>query len=89
MLVQVQENGSYRSSDMVEALDWILPEAASSKESIIVILDWYSGHRTQEVEELVKRKEHVLLFSWWWNNAFHAGERHAPTRQGATAHDPT
>ena len=28
----------------------------------IVLLDWLQGHRTVEVEELVKRKGHVLLF---------------------------
>ena len=60
--VQVQENGSYRSEDVVEALDWMLPNANSSAESIIVILDWYSGHLTDEVAELVRRKGHVLIF---------------------------
>jgi hypothetical protein len=60
--VQVQENGSYRSQDVVEALDWMLPHASDSTESIIVILDWYSGHLTEEVAELVRRKGHVLIF---------------------------
>ena len=53
MKVQVQENGSYRSVDMVEALDWMLPTVSKSEESIIVILDWYSGHLTAEVDALV------------------------------------
>lgn len=52
--VQVQVNGSYRSQDVVEALDWMLPTATKSEESIIVILDWYSGHLTQEVAALVR-----------------------------------
>ena len=60
--VQVQENGSYRSADVVEALDWMLPAAADSSQSIIVMLDWFSGHLTEEVAELVRRKGHVLLF---------------------------
>ena len=62
MKVQVQENGSYRSEDVVEALDRMLPNAAHSQESIIVMLDWYSGHLTEEVAELVRRKGHVLVF---------------------------
>ena len=62
MKVQVQENGSYRSGDMVEALDWLLPPANASNESIVVLLDWYSGHLTDEVANLVRSKGHVLLF---------------------------
>ncbi len=62
MKVQVQEKGSYRSEDMVDFLEWALPDANSSDESIIVLLDWFSGHRTDEVQELVARKGHVLLF---------------------------
>ena len=62
MHVQTQVNGSYRSADMVEALDWVLPSASNSTESIIVMLDWYSGHLTDEVANLVKSKGHVLVF---------------------------
>jgi hypothetical protein len=62
MKVQVQENGSYRSGDVVEALDWMLPPASNSSESIIVILDWFSGHLTEEVAALVRGKGHVLIF---------------------------
>ena len=62
MMIQVQENGSYRSEDVCEFLEWALPQATSPEESIIVILDWYSGHRTDEVEQLLERKGHVLLF---------------------------
>ena len=60
--VQVQDNGSYRSSDMVEALDWMLPVASNSKESIVLVLDWYAGHLTEEVAEVVRSKGHVLMF---------------------------
>ena len=28
----------------------------------MVLLDWYSGHRTDEVRDLIKRKGHVLVF---------------------------
>ena len=62
MEIQVQENGSYRSEDMVDFLEWALPDATVPEESLIVILDWYAGHRTKEVEECIKRKGHVLLF---------------------------
>ena len=62
MKVQVQENGSYRSEDVVEALDWMLPNAKNAMESIVLLLDWFSGHLTEEVAELVRRKGHVLLF---------------------------
>ena len=62
MMLQVQENGSYRSGDCVEALDWMLPDAHESSESVVVMLDWFSAHRTDEVAELVERKGHVLLF---------------------------
>jgi len=62
MKMQVQENGSYRSEDMVEALDWMLPDANESNESIVVLLDWYSGHLTEEVANKVRSKGHVLLF---------------------------
>ena len=62
MLVQAQVNGSYRSEDMVEALDFMLPSASNSTESIVVLLDWYSGHLTEEVARLVRSKGHVLCF---------------------------
>ena len=60
--IQTQENGSYRSGDMVEALAWMLPDAQDSSESIVVLLDWYSGHLTDEVREIIHRKGHVLAF---------------------------
>ena len=50
------------SSGMVEALDWVLPMAHSTEESSIVMLDWFSGHLTDEVAELIRSKGHVLLF---------------------------
>ena len=62
MNVQVQENGSYRSRDMVEALEWILPVANEPRDSIVVLLDWFKGHMTEEVAHKIKSKGHVLLF---------------------------
>jgi hypothetical protein len=62
MKVQVQENGSSRSGDVVEALEWMLPDAKTAAESIVVMLDWYSGHLTPEVQEVISRKGHVLMF---------------------------
>ena len=62
MKVQVQENGSYKSADMVEALQWMLPDARTSEDSIVVMLDWYQGHLTEEVAAAIRAKGHVLLF---------------------------
>ena len=36
--------------------------AHSPDESIIVLLDWFSGHLTEEVAECIHSKGHVLLF---------------------------
>ena len=47
--VQVQECGSYRETDMVDALREVLPPARSTAESIVVILDWFSAHRSERV----------------------------------------
>ena len=62
MKLQVQENGSYRANDCAAALQWILPDAVDSSESMVVLLDWFSAHRSEEVEAVVRRKGHVLLF---------------------------
>ncbi len=61
MLVQTQEKGSYRTDDMIAFLDWALPTAACPSESIVVILDWFAPHLSEEVHELVSSKGHVLL----------------------------
>ena len=60
--IQTQENWSYRSVDVVEAFEWMLPDASTAQESVVVILDWYSGHLTPEVADCVRRKGHVLPF---------------------------
>ena len=41
---------------------WMLPDAKTPAESVVVMLDWCSGHLTKEVAEVVRRKGHVLLF---------------------------
>ena len=40
----------------------MLPQAHNPEESIIVRLDWFSGHLAEAVAELVASKGHVLLF---------------------------
>lgn len=40
----------------------MLPHAQSDDESIVLLLDWYKGHLTQEVADAVHSKGHVLLF---------------------------
>ena len=62
MKFQTQENGSYRSGDVVEALEWMLPPAETAEDSIVVILDWFSGHLTEEVAACVRNRGHVLVF---------------------------
>ena len=47
---------------VVEALDWVLPDAATSAESVAVILSWLSGHLTEEVANLIRDKGHALIF---------------------------
>ena len=59
--VQCQACGSYRSTDLIEALEKMLPEANSPEESVIVMLDWFSGHLTDEVAAKIRSKGHVLL----------------------------
>ncbi len=61
LLVQFQEKGSYRTEDMVEFLSWALPDAETPRDSIVVLLDWFAPHLSEEVHELVRRKGHVLL----------------------------
>ena len=66
MLKQVQEEGATRSEDVVEALDWMLPQAHSPDESIIVLLDrgnyGINYNLTEDIAEKVRSKGHVLRF---------------------------
>jgi len=60
--VQVQECGSYREEDVVEALRILLPVAQTTQESMILLLDWFSAHRCESVIDFVERRGHVVLF---------------------------
>jgi len=60
--LQVQEFGSYREEDMLEALSRILPVAGSTTESMIILLDWYSAHRTDAVIQLIEERGHLVLW---------------------------
>ena len=62
LLVQFQERGSYRTEDVLEFLDWALEPAACPQESVVVMLDWFSGHLAPEIAELVAQKGHLLVF---------------------------
>ena len=60
--LQVQENGSYREQDVIDALHVLLPQATDASQSIIVILDWYAGHRTENVMEFIHSRGHLVIF---------------------------
>ena len=60
--IQVQECGSYREEDVIEALRKLLPVAASTRESKVIILDWFSAHRTPAVIAFVEGRGHVILW---------------------------
>ena len=40
----------------------MLPQANNPDQSCVVLLDFFSGHLTKEVADIVKAKGHVLLF---------------------------
>ena len=60
--IQLQEMGSYREEDVIEALRKVLPVAASTRESCIVLLDWFSAHRTKDVMDFISSRGHVVLY---------------------------
>ena len=47
---------------MVEALKEVLPVAHSTDQSIIVLLDWYSAHRSDAVINFIEGRGHVILW---------------------------
>ena len=48
--LQVQEVGSYREEDMIDALRILCPTLGNdTAESKVVMLDWFAAHRTPEV----------------------------------------
>ena len=60
--LQVQECGSYREDDVLEALATLLPVAASPRDSVIVLLDWFSAHRCDAVVNFIEGRGHIVLF---------------------------
>ena len=62
MHIQVQENGSYREDDVVDALRIWLPECTDSTQSKIVMLDWFAAHRTTKVISFIEQRGHIVLF---------------------------
>ena len=62
MKLQFQERGSYRSSDVVEALAFGLTPATRSSESVVVLLDWFAAHLTDEVQDAIRGMGHVVLY---------------------------
>lgn len=61
MKIHIQEKGSYRAQDMVEALSWGIPPAAHSSESVVVLLDWFAAHLTPELLQGLRDMGHVVL----------------------------
>jgi hypothetical protein len=49
MLLQHQDSGSYRTCNVVDFLNHALPDATRPEESIIVMLDWFAAHLSDEV----------------------------------------
>ena len=62
MHIQVQENGSYREDDVIDALRILLPECTDPTQSKIVMLDWFAAHRTTEVISFIEGRGHIVLF---------------------------
>ena len=62
LTIQVQECGSYREEDVIEALAKVLPICTATSESMVVLLDWYSAHRSERVVDFIEGRGHVVLF---------------------------
>jgi len=60
VLIQTQEKGSYRVEDVLEFLDWWLPVAEQPEDCLLVMLDWFSAHLHEKVQQLVRKKGHIL-----------------------------
>ncbi len=61
--LQVQEVGSYREEDMIDALRLLCPTLGTDKaESKVVMLDWFAAHRSPEVIAFLKSQGYVVLF---------------------------
>ena len=51
--VHFAPNGSYPTQQVLEYLEWLLPEADSPADAVVPVMDWYSAHLAEEVQELV------------------------------------
>lgn len=49
MLLQHCESGSYRTEHITEFLEFVLPKAETHGESVVVLLDWYAPHLSEQV----------------------------------------
>ena len=52
VLLQHAENGSYRTENVTEFLEFALPRAERPQDSIIVMLDWYAPHCSAQVPSM-------------------------------------
>ena len=59
--VQFAPNGSYRTEQVLDYLDWLLPDVENPEETQVPVLDWYSAHLADEVQELVANKTGSLV----------------------------
>ena len=61
--LQVQEVGSYREEDMIDALRILCPTLGKdTAESKVVMLDWFAAHRTPEVIAFIESRGYIVLF---------------------------
>ena len=51
--MQFAPNGSYQTQQVLEYVEWLLPEADSPADAVVPVMDWYSAHLVEEVQELV------------------------------------
>ena len=67
VLLQLAPKGSYRLQQLLEFLEWDLGAADSPGDddpgatAEVVLLDWFSPHLDEKVDELVESKGHVVL----------------------------
>ena len=62
-MVQTSPKGSYRTEQLLEYFDELLPVAERPEDSVCLMLDWFSAHLSEEVwEQVVEEKGHMLAF---------------------------
>lgn len=61
VLLQFAPRGSYRLDNVDSFLRWAVPPAASPRDAIVVVLDWYKPHLDSKVAELLHGNNHGLL----------------------------